>query len=77
MEERKPPFMIQYRHKGSEYALTLWADSWEDAEARLRSIGGNGEVVGSNVQTVPANAFVLPFTSLWVRLVCWWRNLGR
>lgn len=77
MSDRKPPFAVDYNHNGKTYRLTLWAESWDDAQNRLRSIGGNGRVVGSDVQQFRPNGLTLPITVLWVRLVCWWRNLGR
>ena len=72
-----PPYMINYNHKGKTYCFTLGADDWEDAQERLRSIGYNGEVVGSGVQTYRTNPVTLPFVALWVPLLTWWRNLRR
>ena len=77
MTDRKPPYAIRYQYNGRTYNCTIWAESWEDAERRLRSIGATGEVYGSDVQSFSANPVTLPFSVLWVRFICWWRNLGR
>lgn len=71
----KPPFMLDYRHNGIAYSETIWATDWEDAVARVQSIARTGEIVGSDVTTIPANSVTLPFAALWARMLCWWRNL--
>lgn len=52
-EQREPPYLIDYTHKGERWCFEIWAESWEDAEQRLRAIKHNGEVIGSNVQMAP------------------------
>lgn len=69
--------MIEYNHEGNLYGFVMGADNWLDAQARLRSIGYNGRVVGSGVKTYKTNAFTLPLIALWVPLTVWWRNLWR
>lgn len=76
-EERKPPYAIQYRHNGKTWGLTIWAESWEDAQARLRSIGFNGKIIGSNVETIPVNTLTVGPAAIWMAVVCWWRNFGK
>ena len=56
-EEQEPPYLINYTHKGEDYGFTIWAESWEDAELRLRAIASNGEVIGSNVSDLPTRRF--------------------
>lgn len=70
-----PPYMVHYSHDGNECAFTMGADDWDDAQARLRSIGYNGRVVGSNVHTYQTNALTLPLVAIWVPLLTWWKNL--
>lgn len=73
--EHKPPYGVQYRHNNETWTFVLpYADSWEDAEARLKSIGAYGKVYGSNLQRLPANSVTLPFVGLWASITCWWRN---
>ncbi len=45
-------FACEYRHNGSTWGLVIWADDWEDAQRKLRSIGTNGCVIGSDVHKV-------------------------
>ena len=56
--EREPPYLISYMHKGEGWSFTIWAESWEDAELRLRAIADNGKVIGSNVHDVPCGPSV-------------------
>lgn len=72
-----PPYMVRYNHNGNTYAFTFGADDWDEAQARLRSIGFNGEVVASGVQTYRTNALTLPLIAFWVPFTCWLRNLFR
>ncbi len=65
--EREPPYLISYRHKGGEYNFTLWAESWEDAELRLRAIADNGSVIGSDCEKVsdtPVSGLTTHFTQV-------------
>lgn len=77
MSEPKPPFLVDYAHRGRRYSFHLWAEGWDDAEARLRSIAFTGQVVGSDAVEIPTNAVTLPVDGLIVRLCCWWRNRRR
>lgn len=76
-ERREPPFLIEYHHRGSQCGFQMGADSWDDAQDRLRSIGANGRVIGSNVSSLRANAVTLPFAAAWSTIVCWFRNLSK
>jgi hypothetical protein len=68
----KPPFLIDYNHKGRTYSFTIWGDSWSDAEQHLKSIASNGEIVGSDVEEYRVNSVSLPIVALWVRIRAWW-----
>lgn len=71
----KPPFLIEYRHQGCVFSLQLLAPKdWPDAEAHVRSLSMTAKVIGSNLQTIPANSVTLPFVSIWVRFLVWFRN---
>lgn len=72
-----PPYMIEYHHEGKTCTFTMGAVNWQDAQDRLRSIGYNGQVVGSGVETYRTNSVTLPFVALWMPLLIWWRNLWR
>ena len=72
-----PPYMVQYHHNGQPCCFKLGADDWDDAQARLRSIGFNGQVIGSGVETMRANVVTLPFVHVWLMLNVWVRNLFR
>lgn len=75
MSDHKPPFAVSYRHRGAEYTFTIWANSWDDAEDRLRSISTTGRVYGSDVSTTRCHSLTLPFAATWAALRCWWLNL--
>lgn len=67
-------FACSYRCHGAEWAFTIRAVSFEDAEYRLRYIGISGQVLGDNVMEVPA----VPGAGLFVRALCalrnWWER---
>lgn len=54
MRHERPtqPYAVEYRHNGLTWALVIHAESWEDAERKLQSIGANGRVIGDNVHHV-------------------------
>jgi hypothetical protein len=56
--EHEPPFLVNYTHKGEQWNVAIWADSWEDAEQRLRAIADNGTVIGSSAHTIPCGPAV-------------------
>jgi hypothetical protein len=66
-------FLATYRHRGSEYSLIIPADSWRDAEEKLRALS-QGKIIGSDVQSIPVNAITLPFVGPLGRFLVWWRN---
>lgn len=50
--DRSPPYLVGYAYKGEDWTFTFWAESWEDAELRLRAIADNGQVMGSDAHTI-------------------------
>lgn len=42
-------FLIEYRHQGADWCLTLHADDEDDARRKLRAIGTNGHILGEAV----------------------------
>lgn len=61
-------FAAEYRHNGATWGLTIWADDWADAERKLRSIGTNGRVIGSDVHQVKLPNWLGRFL-LWAGIV--------
>lgn len=61
------PFLINYQHRGEQYALELHATDVEDAKARLNSLL-YGRVCGEITGKLPA-----PLGPL-ASLICWFRN---
>lgn len=60
-------YCIEYEHEGSKWALEIWAESWEDAEQKVRAIG-YGKVLGTL-------EFTLPVGLGWLgKVLCWWKN---
>lgn len=64
-----------YRYKGSEWALTFPADSWEDAEARLHAIRTTASLEGWPCHIYRATSVTLPFVHVWVVASTFIRNL--
>ena len=60
------PFTIDYNYNGKKWCMELEAESFEDAEARLRAAYFNGEAM-EVVATIP---FDRPF-----RFLTWLNNL--
>lgn len=68
-------FLIRFRHNGDDCSFAMPANSWADAEARLRSMASSARVQGSNASAIPVNAITLPFAGVLARFIVWWRNL--
>lgn len=45
-------FAYDYRHEGKSWAVSLWAYSWSDAEARVASIGQSLTLGGQIVSII-------------------------
>ena len=77
MTEEKPPFLCDYTHAGRHYSITVGGDTAREAFDHLKSIGENGQIVGSNVQLIPVNDVTILPVGLWVRFTVWMRNIFR
>lgn len=60
-------YLVEYRHQGAVWGLTIDADSWDDAQERLRMIGWNGRVIGDNAITVPGSMGWFARAFVWLR----------
>lgn len=70
--DKWPTFCAEYRHPdGHAYIFHFPAKDHDDARIRLRSIQGNGELLGELKGSIPA----IPGAGLWVRARCWFGNL--
>ncbi len=72
MTEDFKSYVCSYKHKGEEWGLTIPAESFEDAEARLGSIGAFGKVKGELMGTIPAGPARVG--GLLARLMVWLGN---
>jgi len=50
---------VSYRHKGQQWCTELHAESFEDAEERVRALGSWGRVDGEIMARIPAGAELL------------------
>lgn len=66
-------YCIEYRHNGRIGMVEYHADNWEDAERRLRSLKGNGEVTGEIVFEAPVNTV----TAFPIQIYLWFKRLFR
>lgn len=62
-------YCCSYRHNCAEWAFTISAESVEDAQARLKTIGAWGKVDGELMLKIPAATPIFL-----VRLLCWFKN---
>lgn len=65
--------LASYRLDGSEWSLSFPAESFEDAQRRVRAIRGNLSLDGWPSYAVPA----VPAAGFFVRLLCWLGNIFR
>ena len=68
--EQYRPYLVEYRHEGSDWGLRIQARSFEDAAERLRQLYYNGKVLGTVEAEIPAG----PGIGWLVRAACWLRN---
>lgn len=73
MTKEAGPFLANYRYNGREYCQVIHADTWIEAEDRLKAMSF-GKIVGSNCTTVSANALTNPLIYVWVHILMWYRN---
>jgi hypothetical protein len=60
---------------GERYGFTMPAESFEDAERRMRAIRLTGKVDGWPCYTYRTNALTFPFVTVWVFASTAFRNL--
>jgi hypothetical protein len=69
--------LISFQMDGQEYGFVMPADSWDDAERRMRAIRTTGMVAGWPCYTYRANSLTLPFVAAWTIASTFFRNLFR
>lgn len=63
-------YLLDYPFEGKTYSIEIWAESLDDARARLNAIQNYGIIEGGPAIVIPA----VPGAGLLVRLICWWNN---
>lgn len=58
MTEKSATFLCQYEHDGKAWGFEIKPSSFEDAEARMKSIATSGRVDGELVAVVPVDPAV-------------------
>lgn len=67
--------LIIFDMNGEQYGFHMPAESWDDAERRMRAIRLTGKVAGWPCHTMRANALTLPFVHVWMKVSVFVRNL--
>jgi hypothetical protein len=75
MGEKPSQTLIHFEMDGESYAFIMPAESWDDAERRMRAIRLNGRVAGWPCYSHSTNTLTLPFVAAWAFLTCSFRNL--
>lgn len=47
------PYTLSYEFEGREYGLTVWANSREECEARIKALWTTGDILGPQEVEVP------------------------
>ena len=68
-------YVVDYLFDGRRFSVHLWAESWDDAVARLQALRMTSHVEGRLVEVIHVNSITLPFGWLRARIGTWWRNL--
>lgn len=63
-ERQWPDFVVDYRHDGETYGISIRAEDWADAQRRLHSIGMSGEVIGKLEETLHFDRSSIHFIGL-------------
>lgn len=69
--------LASFKMSDGEYSFSFPAESWEDAERKLRAIRATATVTGWPSYRVPANPVALPFARVFVAVFTWVRNALR
>jgi hypothetical protein len=72
-----PQAMVHFTMDGELYGFNMPATSFEDAERRLAAVRMTGKVVGWPCYSYRTNALTLPFVTVWVVAVTFFRNFFR
>jgi hypothetical protein len=75
MGEKPSQALVHFEMDGKSYVFIMPAESWDDAERRLRAIRLNGRVAGWPCYSHSTNTLTLPFVAAWAFLTCSFRNL--
>lgn len=67
-------YSLAYRYNRRNYAVTVYADDWEDAERHAEAIRANGYIDGKVIAEIPVNAATWPFAGMLLRIVMWWKT---
>jgi hypothetical protein len=51
-------YLIDYTFNGKTYCTTIVAETWEEAEKKLRAIRADGKVAGEVKLTIPVPKFL-------------------
>jgi hypothetical protein len=60
-------YLCQYQFEGKQWLIDIHARSWDEAEARLKTVR-NGKVIGEIDGEVPVSIGWL------AKLIVWWKN---
>ena len=63
---------IEFRHNGRKHVAYVEADSWQDAEEKVKSLRVSGRLAGWPTFSAPSNALILPLSLLWLKFRTWW-----
>jgi len=59
-------FLCEYKYCGNSWSFTIWAESHEDAQARLRCIANSGQINGELKAVIPAKLGFIAKAFVWV-----------
>jgi predicted ATP-grasp superfamily ATP-dependent carboligase len=65
-------FICRYNYEGSSYSFEITAESYEEAEKRLKCIGCNGKVDGELILIIPVSSKT---TNIYEQIKLYYLNL--
>lgn len=66
-------FLFEYRFAGAVWSITIHATDPAEASEKIKA-AGMARYHGEIFAKIPA---AVPGSSLWIRLLCWWKNRGK